>query len=339
MILLQFILGIAVLIIIHEIGHFLASRLMKVEVEEFGLGLPPRVATLFKYKGTEYTLNALPLGGFVRPKGENDPSIAGGLAAASPWVRLGVYFAGPLMNLLLGVLLSILFVYRLGEPVTDKVVIKLVAPESPAATADLRPGDQILMINGEAIDSIEKCQQLISQNLGQPVQLMLLRGEERLQVTLTPRRNPPPNQGAMGVVLTYPTRPIPLSLAVSRGTAQAVEYLKGVLHLPARMLQGQVSPEEGRVVGFKGMYDIYQELQEPLYFFMIISLTLGFMNLLPIPALDGGRILFTLPEIIIGRRIPPRFENVVNTISYILLLLLLLYVNIQDFINPIQLNP
>src|SRR3972149_2861686 len=100
----------AAVVLIHEFGHFVAARLLKVDVEEFGIGLPPRALKLFRWKGTDFTLNWLPLGGFVRPKGENDPNVVGGLAAASPWVRLGVLFAGPLMNLLAGVLVnSILF--------------------------------------------------------------------------------------------------------------------------------------------------------------------------------------------------------------------------------------
>ena len=116
---------------VHELGHFFAARFFKVEVEEFGIGFPPRLATLFTSKGTRFTLNWIPLGGFVRPKGENDPSVPGGLAAANPWVRLGVLFAGPMMNILLGVILSVIVVYNLGEP--DKVKIAEISPNSPAA--------------------------------------------------------------------------------------------------------------------------------------------------------------------------------------------------------------
>ena len=111
-----FILAIVALILVHEFGHFLASRLLGVEVEEFGLGFPPRLFTLFTAWGTKFTLNAIPLGGFVRPKGENDPTIPGGLAAASPWVRLVVLSAGSIMNLFLGVILSTIIVLRVGEP-------------------------------------------------------------------------------------------------------------------------------------------------------------------------------------------------------------------------------
>jgi regulator of sigma E protease len=115
------------------------------------------------------------------------------------------------------------------------------------------------------------------------------------------------------------------------------------------MIRGDVSPEEGRFVGFKGMFDIYQEVRqsEPgpivpagvqvLGFFATITISLGILNLLPIPALDGGRILFVLPEIVIGRRIPQEYENVINLVSFALLLVLLLYINLQDFVNPIEL--
>ena len=93
--LVQFIAGLAALIILHELGHFVVARLLKIPVEEFGTGFPPRLAKLFTAWGTDFTLNWIPLGGFVRPKGENDPNIPGGLAAASPWVRVAVWFAGP----------------------------------------------------------------------------------------------------------------------------------------------------------------------------------------------------------------------------------------------------
>jgi regulator of sigma E protease len=90
-------------------------------------------------------------------------------------------------------------------------------------------------------------------------------------------------------------------------------------------------------VGYKGMFDIYQQIREPLWFFMVISMSLGIFNLFPIPALDGGRILFTLPEILLRRRIPPRYENAIHFVGFAMLLLLLIYINLQDFLNPVQL--
>jgi regulator of sigma E protease len=103
------------------------------------------------------------------------------------------------------------------------------------------------------------------------------------------------------------------------------------------IVQGKVSPQEGRPVGYKGMYDIYQQIQNRLWFFMVISMSLGIFNLFPIPALDGGRILFTLPEILFRRRVPPKYENAIHLIGFTVLIILLIYINLQDFINPIQL--
>jgi regulator of sigma E protease len=156
------------------------------------------------------------------------------------------------------------------------------------------------------------------------------------EVTLTPR-NPPPEDGAIGIVMGYPTQPTTWARAIPTGIAASYEYGKNVLLLPVRMLQGQVSPEEGRPVGYKGMFDIYQQIQEPLWFFMVISMSLGIFNLFPIPALDGGRILFTLPEIVLRRRIPPKYENAIHLVGFTMLLLLLIYINLQDFLNPVQL--
>ncbi|MEW5871321.1 MAG: M50 family metallopeptidase [Chloroflexota bacterium] len=335
--LLQFILGIAALIFLHELGHFLAARFFKVEVEEFGIGFPPRLVKLFEYNGTTYSLNWIPLGGFVRIKGENDPDVPGGLAAASPWVRLPILLAGPLTNLAVGVILATMLFYTLGDPIPEIVLVRYVNEESPAAAAGLQPGDQFLTVNSETISDMHQLIDLIDQNLDKPIQVSVLRGQEALTLTLTPRGQPPEGQGPMGVGLENPTRPISLLLAAQRGADMTYENIRGILLLPLRVLQGQVNPQESRLVGYKGMYDIYQEIQNPLYFFMVISISLGVMNLLPIPALDGGRILFTLPEIVIRRRIPAEYENVIHMVGFVLLLLLLFYINLQDFINPIQL--
>ena len=332
--LIQFIGGIAILIFIHELGHFIAARLLKVEVEEFGFGFPPRAVKLFEAWGTKFTLNWIPLGGFVRPKGENDPSVPGGLAAASPWVRLGVLFAGPLMNIMLGVILSIIIIYNLGEP--DKVKIAQISENSPAVEAGLQVGDLILAVNDQEVHSSNELYNLIYDNLGLLTVITYQRGEQIGETSLVPR-NPPPADGAIGIAMENVVRPTTWMKAIPRGGNAAYDYTRMVLSLPLRIAQGEVSPEEGRPVGYKGMFDIYQEIRNPLYFFMIITMSLGIFNLLPIPALDGGRILLTLPEILIHRRIPPQYENMIHFVGFAVLLILLIYINIQDFINPIQL--
>ena len=333
--LIEFIAGIAVLILLHEFGHFIAARLLKVEIEEFGIGFPPRMVTLFERHGTIFSLNWLPLGGFVRPKGENDPEIEGGLAAASPWVRLGVLFAGPLTNILIGIILGTFLFYSIGDLIQEKVLVDFTAPGSPAETAGLQPGDLFISVNGEAIDDMSKLQSIIADNMGTSVIAIIERNGERITLELVPRANPPEGEGPLGVALTNPKKPVSMLTAASRGVIVTFENIRGILALPVRLINGSASPEEGRLVGYKGMYDIYTNLQSPLWFFMIISISLGITNLLPIPALDGGRILLTLPEIIFRRRVPPRFENALHLIGFTALILLLIYINVQDFINPV----
>jgi regulator of sigma E protease len=336
--LLGFILGIAALILVHEFGHYIAARLLNIEVEEFGIGFKPRIMKLFDFKGTAFTLNAIPLGGFVLPKGENDPNIPGGLASASPWTRLAVLFAGPFMNILTGAILGTMLFYSIGEPVPDVVLVSHVAPGSPAETAGLQVGDQFLTVNGEKIDNSDTLVKLTNLNLGENLELNIEREGKIISLNIIPRENPPEGEGPMGVGLGNPRQSINIFTAFNRGIITAADYFKAIFQLPMRIMEGEVSAEEGRLVGYKGMYDIYTHLNSPLWFFMIISLSLGIMNLLPIPALDGGRILLTLPEIIFHRRIPAQYENAIHMIGFALLLGLLIYINLQDFINPLNLN-
>jgi regulator of sigma E protease len=335
--LLQFIAGLAVLIFVHELGHFLAARLFKVNVEEFGIGFPPRLAKLFEHQGTEYTLNWIPLGGFVRLGGENDPDAPGGFGSASPFIRLAILFAGPLTNILVGLALGTALFFSLGEPILDQVLIYQVAPASPAEQAGLQPNDRFVSFNGQAIDSVQKLQTLIAERLDIESELVIQRGEEMLTLLLTPRSNPPTGEGAIGVILDNPTRPISIAKAANQSVIASCEYVRNLVVLPVRIAQGNISPEESRLVGYKGMYDIYREVRNPMWFFTIISISLGIMNLLPIPALDGGRITLILPEILFRRRVPAKFENALHLIGFAVLLLLLIYVNLQDFINPIVL--
>jgi regulator of sigma E protease len=334
---LEFALGLIILIIMHEFGHFLAARSLKIEVEEFGLGFPPRAKKLFRLWDTDFTLNWIPLGGFVRPKGENDPTIEGGLAAANPWKRLIVLVAGPAMNIFIALVLGAILFYQMGKPVSDKVLIMNVAPNSPAEQVGLMPGDLILSINGTAITGQQSLQEQVSASLGKSTILIYQRNGQSNTVTLVPRLNPPEGQGAIGIQMTSPTVPIGIGEAIRQGATATTENITGLLRLPLRMINGQASPEEGRLVGYRGMFEIYREIQSPLWFFMAISISLGVINLFPIPALDGGRILLTLPEILLHRRIPARFENAIHAVGFALLLILLIYINVQDFINPIKL--
>ncbi len=334
-------------------------------MEEFGFGLPSyKLATLFKWQGTEFTIHALPLGGFIRPKGENDPNVPGGLASANPWKRLVVLFAGPLMNLITAVIVFAYIVSSQGMPVSGKIKIDLVAKNSPAQQAGLQEGDILLAINNEPVSEIEPAILLIRNNLDTSVELLVERNGEEIILTAMPLSSRSPQEGALGVQLGYPTRPASFFESINGGYQITKFQVQTLLAIPFRIIQGAIAPEEARFIGFKGIYDLFnysveedvtsrQEAMQvqpagasappptnyTLNLIGILSISLGVFNLFPIPALDGGRILFTLPEILFKKRIPQEWENTVNGIAMLLLIGLMLFVNVMDFVNPAQLVP
>ncbi|NOQ40520.1 MAG: PDZ domain-containing protein [Anaerolineales bacterium] len=345
---LQFIGVLASLIILHEVGHFLACLIFGVKVEEFGIGFPPRITKLFEFRGTEYTLNWIPLGGFVKPLGESQPEIEGGLAASKPLVRIGVYLAGPIMNLLAAVVIYSVIFSQLGVPDMSVIEVQEVAQNSPAEEAGLLVGDHILSINEYKVDSYEALRGEIYANLGEEIQIEIQRGANIDLITLIPRENPPENQGAIGIVMTSPVREVSWYQALPLGISATGQHSIAVMRLPGQLIRG-TEEAVGRPVGYKGMYDIYEGAKEGqllpgtsstinvLLFVVSITVSLGVLNLLPIPALDGGRILFVLPELITGKRISQNVQNVVNAVGFISVVLLLIYFNILDFTSPIQL--
>lgn len=345
---LEFIFALAALIIIHELGHFIVARLVNIDVEEFGLGYPPRIVTLFEAKGTKYSLNWLPFGGFVRLKGENDPSIPGSFASAKPWKRIAVLTAGPIMNLLAAVVLYIVIISLIGQLDTTRVEIKEVVANSPAAQAGLLTGDVILKINDTAVATTDDIHNIIYANLGKQITIQYQRGSKVNTISLTPRTNPPDNEGAVGIAMGNPVVPVSLIAAIPAGFSATGQHAKALVQFIGQLIAGQAPPSEARLVGFKGMYDIYNQtvtqvipgippVVNALAFFTSITISLGLLNLLPFPALDGGRILFILPELLFHRRVPQKYESWVNLVGFGILILLMLYVNLQDFINPVAL--
>jgi len=354
MVVVQFILVIGVLAFLHELGHFLVAKAFHIEIEEFGFGFPPRLAKLFTWGGTDVTINWIPFGAFVRPKGENDPDIPGGLASASPGARLAVLFAGPVTNLLVGIALFSLVFTQSGAPDLTKVEIIAISQPSPAYDAGLLNGDIIGSINGEEINSIEELSTLVQANLGKEITFTYFREGEPMSVQLTPRLESPADQGPIGIGISNPIGPVSLAQAIPFGFLVTFEQAKQLVLLPANLIMGQVNPEEARILGPKGIYDVYKSAHDRdiaaeqsttgsatgginvLWFTAIISVAFGLTNLLPFPALDGGRILFVLPEILFRKRVPAKFENMVHFIGFTALIVLIFFVTFQDIFNPVQ---
>lgn len=357
-----FILAFGGMVLIHEFGHFIAARLFKIEVEEFGIGLPtPGALTLFTWQGTRFTLNWLPLGGFVRPKGENDPTIEGGLAAANPWKRFVVLVAGPLMNLLTAVLIYSLIFQQVGVPDPDRVLISSVVAEGPAAQAGFENGDILVSGNGQPIHNYDELRVIVDANEDKPVHFVVDRDGRQVEITAIPRMNEQANRIMIGVGLGNPLVPATsLTQPLSYGARSAYYNVRLLISLPAQLIRGALPSEQARLVGLKGIYDIMEQSvasdiearetppsslasnpfvqMQTLLLIASLSISLGIFNLFPFPALDGGRILFILPELIFRRRVPHRFENLVHGLGMALLLLVMIYVNVMDFVNPADFN-
>ena len=360
--LIIFLFALGGMIFVHELGHFIAARWAGIEVEEFGIGLPSyKLATLFTWQGTEFTIHALLLGGFIRPKGENDPNVPGGLASANPWKRLVVLFAGPLMNLVTAVVVFSFLIGSQGVPVQGSIRIDSVAENSPAQQANMQAGDILLAINGQKVTEVASAIALIKENLDQPVELLVERNGEQITLTATPLSTRKASEGALGVGLGYPTRPATFIESVSGGFMVTGIQAATIVYLPIALIGGAIAPEDARFIGFKGIFDMFDVAVEEdvssrqevsaapaagasaprptnwtLNLIGVLSISLGVMNLFPIPALDGGRILFTIPEILFRKRIPPQWENTVNGIAMLMLIGLMLFVNVMDFVNPAQ---
>jgi regulator of sigma E protease len=349
---LEFILVFGVLLFLHEFGHFIFAKLFKIEVEEFGFGFPPRLLKIGKFRETEISLNWIPFGAFVRLKGENDQSVSGGFGQASVLARFMTLIGGPLFNLILGVVLFSIIFMRLGVP--DKTVVQVysVAENSPAWIAGIAEGDQILTINDQTVNSTDELSSLISELKGTEITITLKAADGgQKTVKATPRIDPPPNEGSLGITMTNPYRKATFFESVPFALQSTGNYAYQLLALPGNLIKGNVSPEEARPVGPLGIYSIYSQAREKdvensastepvdqlntLLVLAIISVALGFTNLLPIPALDGGRIILLLPEIFLRKKVPAKYENAINMVGFIALLALMVIITTMDIVNPV----
>lgn len=352
------------LIFVHELGHFLAARWMGVRVREFGFGYPPRMLKLFERNGVEYTLNWLPLGGFVKMVGEQDDFDGpGSLAAAPPLRRAVVLVAGSFMNIVTAVVLFAVLLAAVGvprlqvDPTTMRVQIEAVAPGSPAEAAGLQVGDVFIRIDGVEMFGAENVSNAIRAGAGRPVAIVLERAGQQFTVTIVPRlpAEIPPGQGAIGVRIAPIIPPdavtrerMGVGEALVAGMTYTVRFIGLMIEGLSGLLRGlfgqQSAVPEGGVGGPVAIARITAEVARQgwanlLELTAILSLNLAVLNLLPIPALDGGRLLFVVLEGIRRKRIPPEKEALVHLAGFALLLGLMFLITIVDVQNWVAGRP
>ncbi|MBI2405782.1 site-2 protease family protein [Candidatus Microgenomates bacterium] len=349
MTLLIFLLILSILVLVHEFGHFIVAKLSGVKVEEFGIGFPPRIFSI-KYGETVYSINALFFGGFVRLYGEEQAvqkDAQRAFSSKSKKTRAAIITAGVVMNLLLAIIaFSVLYsIVGIQRPL-GFVRVEEIASDSPAEIANFSPEDAVVSVNEKKVTSYREFIQLIEDKKGKEVTVELRgkSGETRI-VKVTPRENPPENEGPLGVAITdteiyFPPlwqRPL---WGTVYGLKEAVFWGKqiviGIGTVFASLITQQKVPEG--IAGPVGIFQLTGGVAQQgalalLHFLGVLSINLGILNIVPFPALDGGRLLFVGIEAVFrgrARAIIPNVERVTNMIGFGLLIALLVAITLQD---------
>ncbi|HEU5114988.1 MAG TPA: RIP metalloprotease RseP [Candidatus Paceibacterota bacterium] len=357
-----FLIILAVLVLVHEFGHFFAAKRFGVRVDEFGLGFPP--ALIKKKVGeTLYTLNAVPFGGFVKIFGETPESAAvepdsRSFVSKPRFVQAVILLAGIIMNVLFAwVLFSAAYMTGMTTGVSQEyaayihdthIIVLSTIAGSPAAKAGLTEGDEVfsLGVGGATttIDSAASIQEVTKLSKGKPMTLEVLRGANKKYVTVTPSMSPLSGEYAIGISMDEVGKAsLPIHLAIFEGAkltgslfASIFEGLYSLIH-DAILGHADVSQLSGPV-GIARLVGDASKLgfSYLLSFTAFISLNLAALNLLPFPALDGGRILFVIIEAIRRKPIRTRTANIANLIGFGLIILLMIFVTYHDILNLVK---
>lgn len=359
---LELVLILGVLIFVHELGHFVVAKLFGIRVDEFGMGFPPRAVKLFSRNGTDYTLNWIPFGGFVKIYGEDslgkdDPDYKRSLVSKKWWQQILVLIAGVSMNVFLA---WILFstTLMMGAPVTASqtehpeqlrnavLTVLEVSPNSPAQSAGVRAGDQILkasmpqtILSNATADAFTEF--IRADTLKEPITLELKNVGNNppvREVIVVPQEGITKGHVAIGVAVDVVGIQDGLSFfpALGQGWGVMTNAVTSTFHSFGQLFGGKISFDSlsgpvglTRVVGDAARVGLVQVILLAAF----ISINLAVINILPFPALDGGRILFTLIEAIIRRPLPRKFVEWTNGAGFLLLILLMLIITVKDVIH------
>ncbi len=343
---LVIILMFGIIVFVHEFGHFLFAKLNKIKVNEFAIGMGPAIAK-WKKGETQYSLRCLPIGGYCLMEGEaEDSKDENAFNKKSIPARLSVCFAGPFFNFILAFLLSIIIshFYMVDPPVLSEVL-----PDSAAAEAGLREGDTIVKLNGSRVYTFREISVFRMVNdPAKPIKVTYERDGKNYDTTVVLKFDEESQTYMFGI--TSMGREAESFLEELKFSVIEVRYQIKTTFMSLKMLfTGRASANDlmGPVGIGHVMSDVIDEAAEQstpetralnvflniINFMVLISANLGVMNLLPIPALDGGRILFILAEAIVGKPIPREKEAIVNGIGFILLMILMVFVFFNDISN------
>ena len=357
MTLIIFIITLSILVLVHEFGHFLMAKKMGVKVEEFGIGLPPRLFGIKKGE-TLYSVNLLPIGGFVKLYGEEYDELNHKnktkqnknrtFVNKKPWQKTLIVLGGVIGNFLLGWFIFSYLVTQ-GVPVpTNKVIVEKVTKNSPASMAGLKEKDVILKfvppispISLIPLTSSTSLIALTQKYAGTNIKLLVQRNDQQLTVDLIPRLNPPKGEGPLGVSITsFVEKKYPWYTAPFYGLVEAFSITAKIATELGKILFGFITFQKQNVdvAGPIGIANLAGQAIKCgrnafLEFLALLSLTLAIINILPFPALDGGRLVFVLYKGITKKKPNKNFEKYTNLIGFVMLLSLAALITVSDIIK------
>ncbi|MBM4434564.1 MAG: site-2 protease family protein [Chloroflexi bacterium] len=340
---LLFLLILVGLVWVHELAHFLTAKLFGVYVHEFGLGFPPRIWGK-RIGETEYTINWLPIGGFVRLEGEENASKPRSLAAKPRWQRFIVLVSGAVANLLLPV---VLFAAALSFPHEESIgrpVVTSVVPNAPAAAAGLKSGDVIYAVEDRNVKNVSEGSRYINLYRGREIEMRVKRGSDFVDLRMHARWAPPPGQGPTGISIAsqYPfTERVALAPweSIPRGVRQTWDTLFIARNEIISWFKGASGPQLAGPVGIaqttgevaRASESAASAVSPLLELAALLSVNLGILNLLPLPMLDGGRVLFLLIEVARrGKRIAPEREALIHLVGFAMFIVLAVVITFFD---------
>jgi len=354
--LIIFILVLGILILTHEWGHFIAARKSGLTVEEFGFGFPPRIFSI-KRGETLYSINLLPLGGFVKILGEDGTEFDNPKSFSSKpvGIRSLITVSGVFMNFLLAALLLVIGFYiglpqiidKDNEVLAKNVKIQIIAvsSNSPAEKAGIKMGDVIKYVKSGnknvAINEISILQENINDRKGKEISIVVQRGKEIFEINAVPRINTPEGEGALGIalaktgIISYPWYKS-FWLGIKSAFIISWEIIKGFGSLLKNLITSGTIPRD--ISGPVGIAVLTNQAAALGFIYLlqlvaIISLNLAVLNLIPFPALDGGRLLFLGIEKIKGSKVNPKIENAIHSVGIVLLLALVILITYKDILK------
>lgn len=328
------------IVFFHEFGHFLLAKLNKIDVDEFAIGMGPAIFSK-EYKGTKYAIRILPIGGYCA-MGEDDEATdsPGNFNNKSVWARISVIAAGAVFNFILAFIMSVVIVAMAGY---DSPVIQKVDAGFPAAEAGMLPGDKIVKMNDEKINIFREISMYNQFHQNEETEITFVRDGEKHTVTITPMMDEELGYARFGFTgIDY--QKANLFTAMQYGVYEVGFWIETTLDSLKMLITGQIGADQlsGPVGIVNVVGDTYEQTKDygiltvvanMLSLAILLSANLGVMNLLPLPALDGGRLVFLVVEAIRGKRIPPEKEGYVHALGMVLLLALMVFVLYNDIVR------